>query len=257
MKKVSLSILFLMVVTTVLLVPLLCGAQVSVRFKTLAINNISNKRTDPSRGLPFDALILSDVRLVVGVELVNDGDSVVNLSAEAVTIGLLYYDSQYGWRKIERLDDRDCRTPLQLGLCYVQHPYIGAHSSVTTQRFWYYRLPTFYDISSLYYVSSTVPTMRLFLSIPGQEPIMSDAPETIYVNGVKLGSNEQECRNGSSYQLVNNEMVQEYMREYPYLFGSEFSQDILIREFQTNMAFAQRQYSLLRLPETSVVLKHP
>ena len=78
---------------------------------------------------------------------------------------------------------------------------------------------------------------------------MSDAPETIYVNGVKLDPDRQVCQNGSSYQLVNNEMVQEYMRENPYLFGSEFSQDILIREFQSNMAFAQRQYSLLRLPE--------
>lgn len=245
MKKFTTWILF----AAVLLAPLLCGAQVSVRFKTLAINNISNKRTDPRRVAPCDAIVLSDVRLVVGVELVNDGDSAVNLYVEAATIGLLYYDSQLGWRKIERLDDRDCRIPLQLGLCYVQHPYIGAHSSVPIQRFWYYRLPTFYDVSSLYYVSSTVPTMRLFLSIPGQEPIFSEAPETIYVNGVKLGSNEQECRNGSSYQLVNNEMVQEYMRENPYLFGSEFSQDILIREFQTNMAFAQRQYSLLHLPE--------
>ena len=248
MKRLVPSLLLV----AVLLAPLLCGAQVSVRFKTLAINNISNKRTDPRRVAPCDAIVLSDVRLVVGVELVNDGDSAVNLYVEAATIGLLYYDSQLGWRKIERLDDRDCRIPLQLGLCYVQHPYIGAHSSVTTQRFWYYPLPTFYDVSSLYYVSSTVPTMRLFLSIPGQEPIMSDAPETIYVNGVRLDSDVQECQDSGSYQLVNNEMMQEYMRENPYLFGSEFSQDILIREFQSNMAYSQRQYSLLRLPE----LKH-
>ena len=247
MKKFLIWLLF----AAILMAPSLCGAQVSVRFKTLAINNISNKRTAPRRAVPFDAIILSDVSLVVGVELVNNGDSAVNLYAEAATIGLLYYDSQYGWRKIERLDDRDCLTPLQLGLCYVQHPYIEAHSSVTIQRFWYYRFHTFYDVSSLYYVSSTVPTMRLFLSIPGQEPIISDAPETIYVNGVKLDSNEQECGNGDSYQLVNNELVQEYMRENPYLFGSEFSQDILIREFQRNMALAKLQYSQLRLPEMS------
>ena len=112
-----------------------------------------------------------------------------------------------------------------------------------------YSYERFYDISSLYYVSSTVPTMRLFLSIPGQEPIFSDAPETIYVNGVKLDTNAQVRGDGSSCQLVNNEMVQEYMRENPYLFGSELSQDILIREFQSNMALARRQYSLLRLPE--------
>jgi len=47
------------------------------------------------------------------------------------------------------------------------------------------------------------------------------------------------------------------MRENPYLVESEFSQDILIREFQRNMDLAQRQYSLLRLPEMSVIFKHP
>ncbi|MBO7493829.1 MAG: hypothetical protein J6T87_06785 [Bacteroidales bacterium] len=56
---------------------------------------------------------------------------------------------------------------------------------------------------------------------------------------------------------MNNEIVQEYMRENPYLFGSEFSQYVLIREFQCNMDLAQRQYSLLRLPEMSVIFKYP
>lgn len=146
MRKFSLFFLL----TAVLMAPQWSAAQLSVKFKTLRVNNITNNLTTPAMtSLPFDALVLSDVGLAIDVELVNDGDSAVNLYAETATIGLLYYDSQCGWRKIDRLDDRDCRIPLQSGLVYLQHPNIKAHTSVTIQRFWYYRLPTFYDISSL------------------------------------------------------------------------------------------------------------
>ena len=194
--------------------------------------------------------LISDVHLKITAEIINDGDTTVYWHQEGERMGLLYYDSQYGWRKTNSL-------ARQMRPCMPYFPGVEPHARKQVTYYYSYNYVRFYDVSSLYFVSSTVPTMRLFLSIPGQEPIFSDAPETIYVNGVKLDLDRQVRQNGSSYQLVNNEMVQEYMREYPYLFGSEFSQDILIREFQTNMAFAQRQYSLLRLPETSVVLKHP
>ena len=241
------ALLFLL--TALLMAPQWCVAQLSVKFKTLRVNNITNNLTTPAMtSLPFDALVLSDVGLAIDVELVNDGDSAVNLYAETATIGLLYYDSPYGWRKIDRLDDRDCRIPLQSGLVYLQHPNIKAHTSVTIQRFWYYRLPTFYDISSLYYVSSTVPTMRLVLMVPGQEPILSDIPETVYVNGLKLDDDWQECGKCASYQLLSNGLLKDYMHENPYLFGTEFSQDLIRKEFQCNMAFAWKQYSLLVPP---------
>lgn len=160
----------------ILTFPLLCGAQVSVKFKKLEINNITNTRNEPVfQRLGEIVIRSSDVCLKITAEIINDGDTTV------------YPEERVG----------------------------------------------------------------LLLSIPGQEPIMSDAPETVCVNGVKLDSDGQVCQNGSYYQLVNNEMVQEYMRENPYLFGSEFSKDILISEFQSNMLFAQRQYALLRLPEMS------
>ena len=245
MKRTILSILFLMAVTTLLLAPLFCEAQVSVEFKKLEIKNITNMRAKPVARRLGETLV-SDVCLKITAEIINDGDTTAYPDEESMRF--LYYDSQYGWRKTYSLSRQ-----MRLGMLAGVKP----HSRKQVTYYYSYNYERFYEVSSLYYVSSTVPTMRLFLSIPGQEPIFSDAPETIYVNGVKLDSDEQECGNGSSYQLVNNEMVQEYMRENPYLFGSEFFQDILIREFQSNMALAQRQYSLLRLPEMSVIFKHP
>ena len=225
----------------ILMLPLLCEAQISVKFKKLEINNITNKKSKPVTHRMCETLI-SDVRLKITAEIINDGDTTVYPEEERMR--LLYYDFQYGWRKTYSL-------PRQMSACMIAG--IGPHFRKQVTYYYSYNYERFYDVSSLYYVSSTVPTMRLFLSIPGQEPIMSDAPETIFVNGVKLDPDWHEGNNGSLYQLVNNEMVQEYMRENPYLFGSEFSQDILISEFQSNMLFAQRQYSLLRLPE----LKQP
>ncbi len=221
----------------ILMLPLLCEAQISVKFKKLEINNITNKKSKPVAHRMCETLI-SDVCLKITAEIINDGDTTVYSDVERQ--GLLYYDSQYGWRKTNSL-------PRQVSACMIAG--IGPHFRKQVTYYYSYNYGRFYDVSSLYYVSSAVPTMRLFLLIPGQEPIISDAPETIYVNGVKLDSDGQVCQNGSYYQLVNNEMVQEYMRENPYLFGSEFSKDILISEFQSNMAFARRQYSLLCLPK--------
>ena len=242
--------LFLLV--AVLLVPLFCEAQVSVKFKKLEINNITNKKSEPVV-VRFGEVFISnvpDVMLKITAEIINDGDTTVYWHSDVEQMEFLYYDCQYGWRKTNYLSRQ-----VQFGVPYL--PGVEPHSRKQVTYYYSYNDALFYEVSSLYYVSRAVPTMRLSLSIPGQGPIMSDAPETIFVNGVKLDSDEQVCQDAGSYQLVNNEMMQEYMRENPYLFGSEFSHDILIREFQSNMAYAQRQYSLLRLPETSVVLKHP
>ncbi len=237
MKKSVSWLLF----AAILMLPLLCEAQVSVEFKKLEIKNITNMRAKPVARRLGETLV-SDVCLKITAEIINDGDTTVYWQQDGEEMNLLYYDSRYGWRKTNPLSR-------QIRPCMPYLPGVEAHSRKQVTYYYSYNYERFYEVSSLYYVSSTVPTMRLFLSIPGQEPIFSDAPETIFVNGVKLDSDRQVCQNGSSYQLVNNEMVQEYMRENPYLFGSEFSQDILIREFQSNMALAQRQYSLLRLPE--------
>ena len=253
MKRLVPSLLLV----TVLLAPSLCEAQVSVKFKKLEINNITNKRSEPVTVRSGEVFLsnVPNVMLKITAEIINDGDTTVYWHSdveqmEFEPMKFLYYDSQYGWRKIDHLSRQ-----VQFGIPYL--PGVEPHSRKQITYYYSYNDALFYKVSSLYYVSSTVPTMRLLLSIPGQEPIFSEAPETIYVNGVRLDSDEQECQDGGSYQLVNNEMMQEYMRENSYLFGSEFSQDILIREFQSNMAYSQRQYSLLRLPETSVVLKHP
>ena len=248
MKKIVSSLLLV----AVLLAPSLCKAQVSVKFKKLEIKNITNKRSEPVTLRSGEVFIsnVPNVMIKITAEIINDGDTTVYWHSdveqmEFEQMEFLYYDSQYGWRKIDHLSRQ-----VQFGIPYL--PGVEPHSRKQVTYYYSYNDALFYKVSSLYYVSRAVPTMRLFLSIPGQEPIMSDAPETIYVNGVMLDSDVQECQDGGSYQLVNNEMMQEYMRENPYLFGSEFSQDILIREFQSNMAYSQRQYSLLRLPE----LKH-
>lgn len=71
MKKIVSSFLFV----ALLLVPLLCGAQVSVKFKKLEINNITNKKNKRVYERLGDVVIRSDdVSLKITAEIINDGD---------------------------------------------------------------------------------------------------------------------------------------------------------------------------------------
>ena len=90
----------------------------------------------------------------------------------------------------------------------------------------------------LYYISAAVPTMRLCMEVPGQGMVYSDVPEEIIVNGRKI---DPDWRNfdysDNAYLLVNNELMREFMLENPHLFGSTFSEDVLMKEFVSHMAF--------------------
>ena len=105
---------------------------------------------------------------------------------------------------------------------------------------------------ALTFVALTLPSMKceaqlslvLVLCMPGAEAIVSDLPENVFLNGVKIEADETAaCQNcGELYRLTSNEVIEEYLKENPDLFGSDFSDDILRKAFICNMEFARRMY---------------
>jgi hypothetical protein len=213
-----------------------CAAQVTIKFKSLKISNVTDKIWEPEKDL-FCAFRLpsydrGDVYLRIEAEIVNEGDTAVpisNIDSENMT--LVYRNPRSSSTvtstlgciiRVGTLLEPDIQPHSRR-----HHDYVGCIFDLR-----------FDGMRPLYYVSAAVPTMRLCMEVPGQGLVYSDAPEEIIVNGRKI---DPDWRNfdysDNAYLLVNNELMREYMLENPHLFGTTFSEDLLMNEFLSHMAF--------------------
>lgn len=256
-------LLYIALTFVALMLPSLqCEAQLSLVFKTLNINNLNaetNHKRPPEKIRLGDVVICNepDVTITITAELINAGDSVIyfegGLSTEQFDkqLALFCYEEKFGWRKMRIYDRRD---PARYDGFLVRNA-LAPNESHTLELALYLKKGTFEEITPLYYISSIVPTMRLVLCMPGEEPVISDSPENVFLNAVKIDADEiAACQNcGEIYRLTSNEMITEYMKENPELFGSFFPEEVLRKAFICNMEFARRMYPSSMQPAISGV----
>ena len=213
-----------------------CAAQVTIRFKSLKINNVTDKIWEPEKDL-FCAFRLpsydrGDVYLRIKAEIVNEGDTAVPISSiHSEKMTLVYRNPCSSGTVTNTLG-------CIIRVCALLEPDIQPHSRRHHDYTDWIFVNRFEGMRPLYYMSTAVPTMRLCMEVPGQGQVYSDAPEEIIVNGRKIDPNWRNFDySDNAYQLVNNELMREFMLENPYLFGSTFSDELLMKEFVSHMAF--------------------
>ena len=229
-----------------------CEAQLSLVFKSLSVNNLNgetNHKSPPEKIRLGDVVVDHEPEVSVSItaELINTSDTVIffegGLSTEEFDkhLALYYYNERFGWRKGRVYGTRD---PIRYMGMLVRNS-LAPNECHVLELALYLSKRTFQEITPLYYISSIVPTAHLVLCMPGEEPVISDLPENVFLNGVKIDADEiAACQNcGELYRLTSNEMIEEYMKENPDLFGSNFSDDILRKAFICNMDFVRRMYS--------------
>lgn len=237
-KRILISI----IATLCCLATLPCAAQVTIKFKSLEICNVTDKIWEPDNlilgVLRLPSYDCGDVYLRIQAEIINEGDTAVPISSfDRDKMSLVYRNPN---PKDNSLANSMVKS--QLGaivrVCGILEPNIPPHSRRNNDFVNWIYVHRFDGMRPLYYVSAAVPTMRLCMEVPGQGMVYSDAPEEIIVNGRKI---DPDWRNfdysDNAYMLVNNELMREFMLENPYLFGTTFSEDVLMKEFVSHMAF--------------------
>lgn len=211
--------------------PFFSLAQVTIEFTSFEVNNVSN-RFFSSGG----------VYSVITATLRNTSDKpvILLLSNENVRFGYVYfskksgswvhYDSQFGGLKDTVLIEPNSFQQVFLSNRWSQN--------------------SFETESSLYYLSDIASSMRLFFDMPGQELVLSETAQNVVVNGVRLDLESFNCRQcGSSYILVNNPLMIEYIRAQSWLFQEGIYNALIRREFACNLLFARKLYSMMALPK--------
>ena len=218
-----------------------CAAQVAIKFKSLEICNVTDDLWQPKDLfclIRLPSYESGDVFLRIEAEIVNNGDTAVPIfSIDSEKMTLVYRNpnpnsNSHSSSTVTRTLGRIIRA------CGILDPDIQPHSRRHQDYVDWIFVNRFDGMRPLYYVSAAVPTMRLCMEVPGQGLVYSDAPEEIIVNGRKI---DPDWRNfdysDNAYLLVNNELMREFMLENPHLFGSTFSEDVLMKEFVSHMAF--------------------
>lgn len=220
-----------------------CAAQVAIKFKSLEISNVTDNIWDYSERIRLGEVLIpsynrGDVYLRIEAEIVNEGDTAVPISSlDRDKMTLVY-------RNPNPLDNSPEKSMVYSRLgrtvrgCYLIEPVVQPHACRYDDYSNWIRVYQFRGMRPLYYVSAAVPSMRLCMEVSGQGMVYSDAPEEIIVNGRKIDPNWRNFDySDNAYQLVNNELMREFMLENPYLFGTTFSEDLLMKEFVSHMAF--------------------
>lgn len=237
-----------------------CEAQLSLVFKSVNVNNLNaetNHKYAPEKIRLGEVVFPGehDLSITITAELINTSDSVIyfegGLSTKNIKkqLTLFCYEEKFGWRKMKIYDRRD---PARYDGILVRNT-LAPNESHTLELALYLKRETFKETTPLYYISSKVPTMRLVLCMSGKEPIISDSPENVILNGVKIDADEMAaCHNCEEiYRLTSNEMITEYMKENPDLFGSYIPDEVMRKAFICNMEFARRMYPCSMQPTIS------
>jgi hypothetical protein len=225
-------------------VPLFSVAQVIIEFTSYEVSNVNNQKY--SYNYPLGTVLRSspdDVYTEITATIHNVSDTTVTLvfSNDDVRLGKTYYSKQIDdWVSFDRFLYDDFKDTVR----------ITAHGSYTlflTHRYSKYH---FITVSSLYYLSDIAANMRLYLSIPGQGAIMSGMAQKVVVNDMVLHPESFVCNHcGDTYTLVNNELMNEYIQEQPWLFPFGITDELIRQEFACNMLYARKLYSMMSLPE--------
>ena len=259
MKKIrSLSLLLLLCCSF----SVKCEAQVSLDFNTLGVNNLNswtNHRTDPGILCEYPGTVMSDVSVNITAELTNTSDAVLYFGdevyggADNVRLAMYFYEMGSGWK-----------------IMYLYNPAshdfnvmpdinsLASGESIALRAAAIFPARLFVKETPLYYMSSIVPTMYLVLEIPGQEPIFSALPETVFLNGVKLNTRKSKCYScGEIYLLTHNsESIDELMAWVPGertsltgLFGDVYKSNYMLEKaFVCNMDYTRRSLPIYTHP---------
>ena len=218
-----------------------CAAQVAIKFKSLEISNVTDKIWEPkvySCVIRLPSYASGDVYLRIQAEIVNEGDTAVPISNFDRDKMTLVYRNPNPSNNLPENSMVYSRLERMARGCFLIESVIRPHACRYDDYSDWINVNRFRGMRPLYYASAAVPTMRLCMEVSGQGLVYSDAPEEIIVNGRKI---DPDWRNfdysDNSYLLVNNELMREFMLENPYLFGTTFSEDVLMKEFVSHMAF--------------------
>ena len=206
MKK---YILFPVIIAAVLLSPLKCGAQVSLEFNKLNVNNINtwtNRKTSQKLLQEYGTMLLSGVSVEMTAKLINTGDEVIYFDEEAVgsrdnlRMAVYFYEVGAGWRKMYLYNPQTADFNV-LGDIYS----LGPGDTVMMQAGAVFPAWLFQKESPLYFISGIEPTMYLAFEIPGYETVFSGLPNSVFLNGVNLASVKMKnCNCGEIYLLAHN-----------------------------------------------------
>ena len=223
--------------------PLSSVAQVAIEFTSYEVSNVNNQKY--SYNYPLGCVLLSspdDVCSEITATIHNVSDTTVTLvfSNNNVRLGHTYYSKQKDdWVYFDSWPD-DFSDTFRIA------PH-GTQTSFISHRYSKYN---FITESSLYYLSDMAANMRVYLNIPGQGTIMSGTAQKVIVNGMEIYLETTACNHcGGAYTLVNNELMNEYIQEQPWLFSSEINDELIRKEFACNMLYARKSYSMMALPE--------
>ena len=234
--------LILAIATLCCLAALPCAAQVTIKFKSLEISNVTDKIWKPDEHIlgltSLPSYSRGDVYLRIQAEIVNEGDTAVPISSyDRDKMTLVYRNPNPRDNSIENSVVYSKLGRMQR-CCVIFESVVQPHACRYDDYSNWISVYRFRGMRPLYYVSAAVPTMRLCMEVPGQGLVYSDAPEEIIVNGRKIDSDWRSFGySDNSYQLVNNELMREFMLENAHLFGDYFTEDMLMKEFISHMSY--------------------
>ena len=259
MKKIRLLSLLLLLCCSF---SVKCEAQVSLDFNTLGVNNLNswtNHRTDPGILCEYPGTVMSDVSVNITAELTNTSAAVLYFGdevyggADNVRLAMYFYEMGSGWKKMYLYNPASHDFNVMPGV-----GSLASGESIALRAAAVFPARLFVKETPLYYMSSIVPTMYLVLEIPGQEPIFSALPETVFLNGVKLNPRKSKCYScGEIYLLTHNsESIDELMAWVPGerasltgLFGDVYkSYYMLEKAFVCNMDYTRRSLPIYTHP---------
>ena len=224
--------------------PLFSVAQVTIEFTSYEVCNVNNQKYP--LGVPLGVVLLSspdDVHSEIKATIRNLSDTAVTLvfSNDDVRFGRTYYSKEVNdWVYYDRCPYDEFKDTVR----------ISPHGSYTSSIVLKYSKYNFITMSSLYYLSDRAANMRLYLNIPEQGTIMSGTVQKVIVNGVEIHPESFDCNHcGDIYMLVNNELMNEFIQEQPWLFPSGITDELIRQEFACNMQYARKLYSMMALPE--------
>lgn len=259
MKK---HLLFPVIIAAVLLSPLKCGAQVSLEFNKLGVNNINswtNHKTSQKLLQEYGTMLLSGVSVEMTAKLINTGDEVIYFDEEAVgsrdniKLAVYFYEMGSGWRKMYLYNPHTADFNV-LGDIYSLAP----GDTVTLCAGAVFPAWLFQKEPPLYYVSGIVPTMYLTFEMPGHAPFFSDLPKAVFLNGENLASYKRNCYYCGElyYMTYNTEVLEELMGGFDddptvinlmTIFGNSFY-NLWPKAFVCNMDYTRRAVPIYSHP---------
>lgn len=261
MKTVCLPFLLLLLCCSL---SVKCEAQVSLDFNTLGVNNLNswtNHRTDPKMvwQYPDPSTVMSGVSVDITAELANTSDAALYFGDEVcegannIRLAVYFYEMGSGWKKMYLYNPFSHDFNVMQGISS-----LASGENITLRAAAVFPARLFVKETPLYYMSSIVPTMYLTLEIPGQEPIFSALPETVFLNGVKLNPRKSKCYScGEIYLLTHNsESIDELMAWVPAgrasltgMFGEVYKSDYMLEKaFVCNMNYTRRSLPIYKHP---------